>query len=126
MQDYRKAISIKPGYAEALNNMGWAYDHAGTVDSAMEYYNRAVAAQSDFKRPVYNIAALKARMGDFHGAIEKYNLLINRSPKEDVAYLLRGNTFQALNDMQSACADWQKAMELGNKYAGGLIKQYCR
>ncbi len=125
MDDYRKAVSIKPLYAEALNNIGWAYDQAGVVDSALENYTKAIAAQPDFKKPMYNIAALKARLGDLHGAVNEYNLLINLSPKEDVAYLLRGNAFKELNDMQNACTDWQKAMELGNKYAGGLIKQYC-
>ena len=45
---YKKAISIKPEYAEAYNNMGIARKEQGRLEEAKENYSKAISLKSDF------------------------------------------------------------------------------
>ena len=126
IQDYNKAIAIKPAYAEAYNNRAWAYDQAGDAKAAFEDYARAIAINPEYTKPLYNRAALRVKTGDLAGAIGDYNLILKMHPDDGVSYLLRGNAYLGLQNLKSACADWQTAKQMGNKDADGMIRAYCK
>ena len=43
---YNKALSIKPDYAEAYNNMGNALKDQGKLEEAIEAYNKSLVHKS--------------------------------------------------------------------------------
>lgn len=126
MQDYNKAIALKPAYPEAYNNRAWAYDQAGDSKAALADYTRAIQINPEYAKPIYNRASLKTKTGDLKGAIEDYNLVLALHPDDNTVYFFRGNAYLGLNDIKNACTDWQTAKSMGNKYAVGMIQQFCK
>ena len=45
---YNKALSIKPDYADAYNNMGNALQDQGKLDEAIAAYNKALSLKPDY------------------------------------------------------------------------------
>ena len=43
-----KALSLKPAYAEAYNNMGIALQEQGKLDEAIEALNKALSLKPDY------------------------------------------------------------------------------
>lgn len=58
-------------------------------------------------------------------AITYFNRLIQLTPKYGGAYLNRGNVFYFMDNMEKACQDWQKALELGETHAKQMISAHC-
>ena len=45
---YSRAISLKPDYAEAYNNMGNALREQGNLEEALKAYNKAIDLKPDY------------------------------------------------------------------------------
>ena len=58
IEAYNKALSIKPDYAEAYNNMGNALKEQGKLEEAIEAYNKALSIKPDFTEPITTWAML--------------------------------------------------------------------
>ena len=65
-------------------------------------------------------------MKDYKEAIEDFSFAIQINPDYADAYLGRGTSKLELKDTGGACADWQKAMTLGNKQAALLFQRFCQ
>ena len=48
IEAFNKAISIKPDYAEAYNNMGILLKEQGKLDEAIEAYTKALSIKPDY------------------------------------------------------------------------------
>ena len=48
IEAYQKALSIKPDYADAYNNMGNALKDQGKLKEAIDAYNKALSIKPDF------------------------------------------------------------------------------
>lgn len=66
-RSYETALSIIPGYAEALNNIGNLCNHSGRIDDAIKYYQRALEL-----KPELNLVHSNMLMS------MNYSLLISR------------------------------------------------
>ena len=58
IEAYKKAISIKPDYAEAYNNMGIALKEQGKLDEAIEAYTKAFPSSLIMLMPIITWAML--------------------------------------------------------------------
>jgi tetratricopeptide (TPR) repeat protein len=58
IEAYNKALSIKPDYAEAYNNMGNALKEQGKLEEAIEAYNKALSSSLIMLRPITTWAML--------------------------------------------------------------------
>ena len=67
MEAYNKALSLKPDYAEAYNNMGIILKDQGKLEEAMETYNKVLSLKPDYAEAWSNGAE----------ALEKWNKLKN-------------------------------------------------
>jgi tetratricopeptide (TPR) repeat protein len=52
IEAYNKALSIKPDYAEAYNNMGNALKEQGKLEEAIEAYNKALSSSLIMLKPI--------------------------------------------------------------------------
>ena len=72
-----------------------------------------------------NRGETKFRMGDYKGAIIDYSKSIELNPDNSISYRGRGKASQKLNEINSACRDWGKGYELGDKVSNEFFKSFC-
>jgi Flp pilus assembly protein TadD len=66
----------------------------------------------------------KFNLKDAAGAIKDFNAAIALDPQDPSPYLNRGLA-KVGGDNKGACADMNKALQLGSKAAAAAIKKYC-
>ena len=54
---YRKAISLRPHFPEAYNNLAAALKRQGNVAEAIAYYQESVAQKPDYADAFHNLGA---------------------------------------------------------------------
>jgi tetratricopeptide (TPR) repeat protein len=64
-----------------------------------------------------------SKEGDYNAAIDWYNKSIEMKPDYSKSYLNRGLTRELLGMLTEACADWQKAADLGSQEAITYLKE---
>ena len=67
---FQKALSIKPDYAEAYNNMGNAFKEQGKLEEAIEVFNKAVSVKPNFAEAYNSLAFLKLMTDDWKDGIK--------------------------------------------------------
>jgi tetratricopeptide (TPR) repeat protein len=58
---YRKAVELKPGFAEAHFNLGVALADRGQVEEAIAHYQKALEIKPDFVDARRNLEALRSK-----------------------------------------------------------------
>ena len=48
IQNYNKALELKPDYTDAYNNRGLAYGRKGELDLAIQNYDKALELKPDY------------------------------------------------------------------------------
>jgi DNA-binding winged helix-turn-helix (wHTH) protein/Tfp pilus assembly protein PilF len=93
IEDYRRAIRLNPGYAEAHYNLADAYEEIPDYDKALEEYQRVINADFTFYQAYNNLSRLYIlRQRDFGAALRLLDRAMNLKPQEpSVQYSLRKN-----------------------------------
>ena len=76
---YRRALELKPDYAEAHNNLGIALKEQGNLEEAAACYLRALRLDPLFVKPCYNLAAVREE-GSVDEAIASYRQAVKLKP----------------------------------------------
>ncbi|MGD0277455.1 MAG: tetratricopeptide repeat protein [Syntrophales bacterium] len=106
------AIRLKPDYAEAYSNRGWAYANLGQYDRAVEDYNKAIQLKPDLAEAYSNRGLAYSKLGQNDRAIEDYNKAIQLKPDLAEAYSNRGLAYSKLGQNDRAIEDYNKAIRL--------------
>jgi antitoxin component YwqK of YwqJK toxin-antitoxin module len=106
---------------------------------AIELYDKAILLNPTVAQVYFNRGVCKGQMFDFEGSIKDYDLAIEFNPEYKEAYSNRGNDKINIytskgnlkpteEQVESACEDLHKAVELGEKAQGieDLIFVYCK
>ena len=125
----------------ALNSAALKLQQSGNFKEAIASYDKAIASNPTVAKTFYNRGASKANSSDFEGAIEDYNEAIALNDEYREAYRNRGiakinllNRAKAnpaekltLEQTQSACEDFNKAAQLGDKSVDNedMLFLYC-
>jgi tetratricopeptide (TPR) repeat protein len=117
IEDYNKAIELKPDFAEAYNNRGNTYSDKGEYDNAIEDYNKAIKLKPDFAVAYNNRGNAYYYKGEYDNAIEDFNKAIELKPNYALAYYTRGIVYAIINEYDNAIEDYNKAIELMPNYA---------
>ena len=86
IEAYEKAVSIKPNYAEAYNNMGVALKNQSNLVGAIEAYEKAVSIKPDYAEAYYNMGNALKDEDKLPDAIEAFNNAISIKPDYAEAY----------------------------------------
>ena len=73
IEAYKKAISIKPDYAEAYYNMGNAFQEQGNLEEALEAYKEAVLIKPDYAEAYNNMGVTLKDQGNLEEALKSCN-----------------------------------------------------
>jgi tetratricopeptide (TPR) repeat protein len=118
---FEMALELLPDYADTYLAIGIAYEQLNEWNCALEYYNRAIeldptgekSPQQRFADVVYfGRGNLRAKIGDFSGAIEDFTWRIQNRPEDARAYVERGSCYYHLQNYQLALSDFTTAIQL--------------
>ena len=71
---YELALSIRPNFNRARNNLGVAYKRRGRVNAAIEQYQLALDIEPDFTEARANLASAYYSQGETDQAIEEFRI----------------------------------------------------
>ncbi|MCS6821081.1 MAG: tetratricopeptide repeat protein [Microscillaceae bacterium] len=93
---------------------------------ALAKFDSIATIQPQNMRAIAGRAYCKYYLKDYEGALTDYNLILKLDDKNVTIYRYRGNVKQRLGRIAEACADWQKAAELGDNKVQDRIKDLCQ
>lgn len=122
---YTKALNTKPGVADWIMNRSLCLMKLGNTAAAEEDLLTALRMR-DFSERVYlYLGNLYYLEGRFQDAVSFYNQFIALEPAHSSAYFNRGLSFDQLGESDKACADLQKALQLGEKKSAEPLAAIC-
>ena len=80
IEQYQRALEIKPDYGEVYNNLGAAFLGRGQVEEAMADFRKAVENAPDCADAHNNLAVLLLNRGRLDEAIDHYRQALNIQP----------------------------------------------
>jgi tetratricopeptide (TPR) repeat protein len=125
LDNIAKAIALEPGNSDLYYNSGLIKEENGDFESAKTDYDKAIKLNPKDASAFYGRAACKAELGDYGAGISDLDDAIAIKPKDASYHKQRGNFNYQLGNKNEACADWKKALELGDAKAKFSIDQYC-
>ena len=114
---HNKALLIKPGFAEAHNNIGAAFLSQGKFEEASAAYNKALLIKPGYANAHYNLGITLQELGKLEEAVASYRKAIALKPDYTEAHYNLGNTLQELGKLEEAEASYRKAIALKPDYA---------
>jgi len=57
IEAFKRAIQLKPDYAEAYSNLGWAYNNTGAYAAAIDPLKKAIQLKPDLPEGHFNIGS---------------------------------------------------------------------
>lgn len=82
---YRRALEIKPDYAEAHYHLGQALFDRGEAGAAVEPYRRALALKPQLVAAHHNLGMALKQLGEFDAAAECFRTVLELDPANGLA-----------------------------------------
>lgn len=102
LQEFQKAIELKPNYGDAYHNLANTYRELGEIDKALENYQMAANLNPNLWQSYQNIAALYFDQKQYDQAIEYLQKAIQINPKNINLRLNLGVVYLVMGDKEKA------------------------
>jgi predicted O-linked N-acetylglucosamine transferase (SPINDLY family) len=112
----KKAIELKPNYAEAHYNLGITLHQLGRLEDAEASYEKAIAIKPDFAEAHNNLGITLQELGRLEDAEASYEKAIAIKPDVAEAHYNLGNTLKKLGRLEDAKTSYNKAIALKPNY----------
>lgn len=109
---FKKAIDLKPDYANAHYNQGLAYLKKGEVDKAQSASYRAIQCKGNYAEAYNNRGIAYHLKGETLYALQDYTMAIGLNQKLTEAYTNRGSLHLDKLDIRYALDDFHIAIKL--------------
>lgn len=109
---YKKALALKPDYAEAHNNQGIVYQAIGQPDEAIASYRRALSKNPTLANPHYNLGRLLGAQGDSAGALACYYTALALNSEFTEAHIAEGEIHIEEHRWSDAAEALRKALAM--------------
>lgn len=87
IEEYRKAITLCPGFADLRTRLGSLYRDSGELDKAREQYAAAKEANPKFVQARVLLGVTLLSLGDIAGALEEWRTVISMDPNNKSAQM---------------------------------------
>jgi tetratricopeptide (TPR) repeat protein len=112
IEEFKKAIELNPGYADAFNDLGNVYQQMGKMDLAIKSYQKAIALNPTLWQPCLNLAAIYSQQNETGLTNNYLEKALGINPKNAAFYFRLGIIYSQLKEKEKAIAEFQKALEL--------------
>jgi len=111
-EEFKKAIALKPDYAEALNFLGYTYvENNKNLKVAEDLIKRALKVDPDNGAYIDSLGWLYYKRGRFKEAKETLEKAVSLMP-DPVIFDHLGDVFFKIKDIKNAQANWQESLKL--------------
>ena len=117
IENYKKALTLKPDCGEIYNNLGAALARAGKDDQAVECFDRAVHLQPDCADIHNNLGAALAATGKSDEGIKHYREALRLKPDYTKAHNNLGLALADAGQNDEAIEHFREALRLQPDYA---------
>ena len=107
---YRKALSVKPNFDEAIFNIGNTYELQGIMDSAVIYYRKGIAIQGERVNTLSKLANALFLNQQFEEALATNKKIIVIKPESSIPYVNMGNYYMRFGDTLTAINYYETAV----------------
>jgi tetratricopeptide (TPR) repeat protein len=114
---YRRALEIKPQYAEAHSNLGKALLELKQPDAAVTSCRRALEIKPQYAEAHNNLGTAFLSLGQFDVAVISLRRALELKPDFAEAHNNLGNALLSLDQLSDAAASCQRALELKPDFA---------
>ncbi|RQS02533.1 tetratricopeptide repeat protein [Burkholderia sp. Bp9002] len=109
---YRRAVALKPDYADAHSNLGNALCEAGDPHAAMLSCAQALELRPDYAQAYNNLGNALRDKHELDAAARAYDKAIALAPAYADAHYNRGNVCRAQGRLDDAVRCYRRAVEL--------------
>ena len=112
IQEYRRAIELKPRYPEAYNNLGLAYQRSGDSLSAERSFKEAISIDSRFTKAYSNLGTLYLRQGKNQEGLTWLQQAVRNDSNDAIACSNLGHAYRRVNDLNGALRSYLRALTI--------------
>jgi len=98
----------------------------GKSTEALVDLNKALELEPTLEEALFNRAVAHAQNKNFQASLQDLEKIIQQNPSQHRAYMLRGISYLQMGKAREACAEWSKALSLGNNDASAYLNKYCK
>lgn len=102
LQEFQKAIELKPNYGDAYHNLANTYRELGQLDKALENYQNAIKFNPNLWQSYQNIAAIYFQERQYDKALENIQKAIQINPNSINLRLNLGIVYLAMGEKEKA------------------------
>ena len=117
IDNYKKALVIKPDYADAFCNIGIVQKKIGELDESILSYKKAIKFNPLHAVAYYNLGDALKDQGKLEEAIEVYNKALAIKPDYTEAHYNLGNALKDQGKLEEAVEVYNKALAIKPNYA---------
>ena len=112
LEALNNSISLKPDYADAYYNKGYALYYLDKLDKAIEAYSKSISLKPDYAEAYSNMGVALKNQGKFDEAIEAIKKSIALKPNDAEAYSNLGVAFKDQGKLDEAIEAHKKSILL--------------
>jgi tetratricopeptide (TPR) repeat protein len=112
LNDYARAIQMRPDYAGAYHNLASVLSQAGRYDDAINYYLQALRVQPVFVQAEVNVGNTYVLAGHPEEGIQHYQRALQEEPNNPLAHYRLGLALSGLGRDQAAISEFMAAAQL--------------
>jgi len=121
--DYKKALRLKPNFADAEYNLANLYSEINRIKDALNIYDLLIQRNPNDIEALFNRGNTYSRIKSFQEAILDFNQVIQMQPTHTKALLNRGNAYLGLEDLDQAIASYSHAIDLQPDFIEALTSR---
>ncbi len=113
----KKALAIKPDFADAYSNLGVAHKRLGNLDAAAASYRKAIGIKPDYSEAHSNLGNALSDFGKMDEAVASYRRALSLKTDNVDALSNLGVALEMLGKHDEAIASLRKAIAIKPDYA---------
>jgi Tfp pilus assembly protein PilF len=115
--DYRKALKLRPAFAEAHNNLGAVLQDGGKSPEAIDHFKEAVKVKPDYGEAWFNLGLALYGQKKFADASAAYKRAARLRPRDVDVRINLGGALRQLGDVDGALLQLRMAVQLAPRDA---------
>ena len=116
IENYRRALALKPDFADVHCGLGYALQSQGKLNEAIECYRRALAFKPDFAGAYSNLGLALQAQGNLDASIENFRKAITLQPNFADSHYNLGIALKQQGRLDEAVASYRHALALQSNF----------